>query len=357
MKRISKLCYLILAASSLLFFQCTSEYTAIPGADGKDGVDGLDGLDGQDTSAAACISCHSNSHRDPIHADFEVSDHFNQSTIPWAGNVTLAQYTNRGDDGQDCAKCHSNEGYIDYITTGAIAPTNYPNPTAVNCTTCHSNHSTFDFENDGADYALRTIEPVELAVGGTIDYQGTSNSCVECHQPRRTGPTDDGSGMFTITPHYGPHYGAQSTMLEGTLGALIPGSEGYPGVGTSTHRTGASCVSCHMGEPNEDDGSHTFKPTLNSCITCHTSATDFNVNGVQTEVENLMHELELLLVAEGILAPNGFGGVDLVTGDHSVLVSNAYWNWEYVHQDHSNGIHNPAYTLALLKNSIEALQD
>ena len=73
MKQITKLCYLILVSSCVMFTNCTSEYKAIPGHDGIDGVDGLDGLDGQDASAAACISCHSNSHRDPIHAALEIS--------------------------------------------------------------------------------------------------------------------------------------------------------------------------------------------------------------------------------------------------------------------------------------------
>ncbi len=364
MKKVKLLSYLVILLSGFMFLQCTSDkiiYSS--GFDGVDGVDGADGVDGVDgVGAAACINCHSVSHREAIDGSYAMSGHFNETTIPWAGNVGLSAYTNRGGGSGslygDCAGCHSNEGYIDYVETGAIKIAEYETPSVVSCTTCHSNHSTFDFENDGADYALRTIEPVTLIIDNTtvIDYGGTSNSCVICHQPRKTSPVDDGTGNFIVPPHYGPHYGAQTTMLEGIEGAEIAGSVPYPTASSSTHRTGASCVSCHMGEANSDDGQHTFSPTLTSCTTCHSSATDFDYNGVQTEVETLMAELELLLVDNGILEVSPYGGVDLVTGVHPVGIANAYWNWEYVYQDHSHGIHNPAYTVALLRNSIESLQ-
>ncbi len=358
MKKVKLLSYLVILISGFMFLQCTSdEPIYVEGIDGVDGVDGVDGIDG--VGAEACINCHSVSHREAIDGSYAMSGHFNETPIPWAGNVGLSAYTNRGGGSgsliDDCAGCHSNEGYIQYMETGAIAIEPYANPSVVSCTTCHSKHSTFDFENDGDDYALRGLEPVTLLIDDTtvIDYQGTSNSCVVCHQPRSSFPVDDGTGIFSVPPHYGPHYGAQTTMLEGIEGAEIAGSVPYPVASSSTHRNGASCVSCHMGEANDDDGQHTFSPTLNSCTTCHESATDFDYNGRQTEVTNLMAALEGLLISNGILDAGG----SLITGDHPIEIANAYWNWEYVYQDHSHGIHNPAYTLALLKNSIESLQD
>ena len=35
----------------------------------------------------------------------------------------------------------------------------------------------------------------------------------------------------------------------------------------------------------------------------------------------------------------------------------ALWNYRFLYQDHSHGVHNPAYARALLHNSREALQD
>ena len=354
MRKVKLLSYLIILVSGFVFLQCTSDKPVY--VEGLDGVDGIDGVDG--VGAEACINCHSASHREAINNSFEMSGHFNETRIPWAGMVALSSYTNRGGGSGslygDCAGCHSNEGYIDYVETGAIQIAEYERPSGVSCTTCHSNHSTFDFENDGDDFALRTIDPVNLLIDNSIviDYGGTSNSCIICHQPRRTTPVDDGTGNFNVPPHYGPHYGAQTTMLEGIEGAEIAGSVPYPVASSSTHRNGASCVSCHMGEPNDNDGQHTFAPSLTSCTSCHASATDFDYNGVQTQVEGLMDTLEGLLIANGILDADG----DLVTGTHPVGIANAYWNWEYVYQDHSHGIHNPAYTIALLTNSIEYLE-
>ncbi len=340
MKKFKIIATLIVIMSSLSLVQCTTE--PIPGPPGQAGINGIDGVDGVDglDGTASCTACHSESHREPIVSSYLYSGHSAGGAVGYAGSRA------------SCAQCHSNEGHIDYMETGATNPDGYSDPTAISCTTCHKSHRTFDFEIDGHDYALRNIDGVDLMIGiGIIDYENSSNNCITCHQPRRTPPIDNGEGMFNITPHYGPHYGAQSTMLEGVQGALIAGSEAYPGVGSSTHRQGSSCVSSHMGAPNENDGEHTMKPTLKTCTTCHTNATNFDINGVQTEVAELMHELEGLLQTEGILDEDG----GLVTGEFPMMSANAYWNWEFVYQDHSHGVHNPAYTKALLKNSIEAL--
>ena len=75
MKNFKLILNLMLIATSFMFFQCTSDYTPIPGKDGENGIDGEDGIDGKDTSAAACIECHSNSNLDPINASYALSLH------------------------------------------------------------------------------------------------------------------------------------------------------------------------------------------------------------------------------------------------------------------------------------------
>jgi hypothetical protein len=361
MKKLKLLSYVIIAASGLLFMQCTSdqEYVVGPaGADGIDGVDGVDGTDGTDgtngVGAESCISCHSNEHREPIEASYALSGHANQ-TIMYDGS-TLSEYTNR----TYCAECHTNEGYIEYQETGYVAAV-FTNPTAISCTTCHDNHNTFDFENDGYDYALRNFDPVPLRKVNedyVIDYGDKSNSCITCHQPRTIPRLDaDEAGVendsIVVPNRYGPHYGAQSIMLEGVYGAEIAGDVTYPAAVSSTHRNGASCVSCHMGEPNSvgEDGSHTMSRTFTACATCHTDAEALMTN-LQTEVTGLMEELEVLFEAEGILVDG-----DLIYDvEYPKDVADAYWNYRFVYYDHSKGVHNPAYTRALLNNSIKALE-
>ena len=347
MKNFKLIINLIVVASGFMFFQCTSEYTPIAGADGKDGIDGVNGINGSNADAAECISCHSNSYRDPIYASYDLSQHAAGATVAYAGGRA------------SCSRCHSNEGYVNYIT-GKIA-VDIPNPTAISCTTCHDSHRSFDFENDGNDYALRNIEPVILDltdVNYTIDYSSTSstsNNCVSCHQPRSKAPIDeDNDGLYLqANQRFYPHYGGQSTMLEGIQGAIIAnGTTPYPEVGSAGHRTGASCTACHMGtSPDGDFGSHTFKPSFSApvCATCHTT--------VPTEVTGLAADMEAL--------HNKLFELGLIDEDGSTLVqtdmipfktAQALWNYKTVEEDHSDGVHNPNYAKALIKNALEAVQ-
>lgn len=345
MKNSKIIIYLMLITSSFLFTQCTSEYTPIPGPAGADGIDGIDGIAGTDAEAT-CIACHSNSHRDPINnAYFNISKH-GTSFVSFAAGRGGDDPTNR------CAQCHSEEGYMDYITVGESEIDGYDSPSPISCTTCHGSHSTFDFENDGHDFALRTFDPVPLVLDPdyNLDFQGTSNNCITCHQPRSSYEIPTGTGDYEITSkRFGPHHGPQSTMLEGIMGANIVGSVGYPGTGSATHRSGSSCVNCHMGASDDaGTGTHTFIPTENSCVACHT-------NGVPTEVAGLADDMETL---RQLLDANNMFDVDgyYVPGVYSVKLSQAAWNYRTILEDNSGGIHNPEYSRALIKNSIEALE-
>lgn len=334
--------FLILLLSGLLFVQCTSDPIAgPPGMDGINGIDGQDGQDGQNgvDGTASCVACHNNSHREPIDMSYAYSAHAEGGAVGYAGS--------RG----SCSRCHSNEGYVNYIT--GMPAVDIEKPTAISCMTCHDKHSTFDFENDGHDYALRSFDPVTLITDATvvIDYGNTSNNCAECHQPRRTPPIDDGAGMFEVTStHWGPHHSPQVTMLEGIQGALIAGSEGYPGVGSATHRTGSSCIECHMSDAVGDDysaGLHSMHTNENSCNECHTSTIPTEVGGLTEDLETLAALLETVgIVHDG----------HPVKGTYTIKEAEAAWNYLFVMEDQSEGVHNPAYAKALIKNSIEALQ-
>lgn len=353
MKNLTLKGLLLIIASGFLFVQCTTD--PIPGPQGLAGIDGTDGIDGIDgtDAEATCVACHSDTHRDPILASFALSTH-----------ATGTAYA-RGSSAS-CAQCHGNEGYIDYVTTGAVNPDGYPNVSPMSCTTCHSKHSTFDFENDGYDFALRNFDPVTLVIDNTtiIDFEGTSNMCTTCHQPRNSYPVpaDDGSGIVTINSYrYGPHHGPQSTILEGIMGANISGSVGYPGVGSATHRKGASCTSCHMAESTDVAiGQHSWTPSEESCLQCHTNGAPAEVSGFAADFEALHN----LLVAKNLIGEDGYvlGASGERASPSNLLLApvkdaQAIWNYKTLEEDKSNGVHNPAYAKALLKNSIEALQN
>ena len=109
-----------------------------------------------------------------------------------------------------------------------------------------------------------------------------------------------------------------------------------------------TCVTCHMG----DGRNHTFEPQVETCQTCHADAEDFDINGVQTEVQAMLDEIEEALIGLGWLDEEGHPAVSMVPEGEAA----ALWNWIYIaHEDGSLGVHNPEYTKALLEASLAAL--
>ncbi len=77
------------------------------------------------------------------------------------------------------------------------------------------------------------------------------------------------------------------TLLIGKAGYPFTGSTDYPASGnTSTAHAEAGCVACHMYE-STDHPSHTFAPVIAACAECHGEVADFDIDGVQTEVDGL----------------------------------------------------------------------
>lgn len=246
-----------------------------------------------------------------------------------------------------CAGCHSGGAFSAMVAAGGnpgAVEAGDPNPTRQDCRACHQIHTSYT----SADWALETTDPVALyAVEGQTYDGGMGNLCVNCHQPRRVFPAAE-NGMITgITSHWGPHHGPQSAMLLGVAGA---GAEGSP----SAHyqMVENTCVACHLGE----NASHTFEPDVAACQACHADAENFDINGTQTEIQAELDRLGELLVAEGVLSEIGPDGHPTVT-EAPENVATALFNWIYIaHEDKSLGVHNPAYTRALLEASFAALE-
>jgi hypothetical protein len=200
---------------------------------------------------------------------------------------------------------------------------------------------------------------------------------MNCHMSRRDAETYvETSGGSS---HFGPHYGPQTDMLMGanavTYGKVIV---------SSAHKDAVpnTCTACHLQEMSASDpgflnvGGHTFRPgwdggTPNDpsddihltelCSDCHGEIESFNitrddydgdgvVEGVQTEVRDLLDELGMLL------PPIGDPEV-AITASYTRPQLRAAFNWEFVHEDGSFGIHNTAYAVGLLKASIADLTD
>lgn len=247
-----------------------------------------------------------------------------------------------------CAGCHSGGGFSAMVAQGLTPDTvevGDPNPTRQDCRACHQIHTSYT----SADWALETTAPVVLFALEDVTYDGgKGNLCANCHQPRRTIDqyVDDPNGVINVTStHWGPHHGPQSTMLLGLAGA--GDVKGNPSAHSMLVRD--TCVTCHIGEDNR----HTFEPDVSACVKCHSDAEDFDINGVQTEVETLTTQVGELLKAKGLLDEEGHP----VVGDYPIAEGFALWNYIFIAiEDGSLGVHNPDYTKDLLEASLAALQ-
>ena len=313
------------------------------GADGEDGIDGINGTDGKDgvDGNMVCLQCHTLAHKNQIEAMYKSSGHASGEFVAYAGGRKA------------CAKCHSNEGFVETQFTGRdTTAIDIKIPTPIGCTTCHNSHKTFDFGNDGKDYALRTTAPIEL-IGwdATIDMGNASNLCGTCHQPRTAPPTADADGNFKITSsHYGPHHGPHVTVLFGMGGYEFNGIVTYPVAGSSQHFKSSTCVGCHMAKGSNGKGEHTFWASDASCSTTNCHGT--NVPDMKAEINGLLDNLAVKLQAKGVLDADHH----LIPGTYPVDVAGAYYNWIMLEEDRSLGVHNPKYFRALLTNSIAAMQ-
>ena len=245
-----------------------------------------------------------------------------------------------------CAACHSGGGFSAMVAQGLTPDTvevGDPNPTRQDCRACHQIHTSYT----AADWALETTAPVVLFAFEDVTYDGgKGNLCANCHQPRRTiAEADPNDNIGVTSTHWGPHHGPQSTMLLGLGG----GGDVKGGPSAHAMLVRNTCVTCHIGENN----SHTFEPDVSACVACHSDADSFDINGVQTEVEELIAQVGELLKAKGLLDEEGHP----VVGDYPAAEASALWNYIYIAiEDGSLGVHNAGYTKALLNAALEALQ-
>jgi hypothetical protein len=311
MKNLFKLCSLLIAAG-FLFASCEGPM----GPAGKDGQNGADGADGKDANET-CKECHSPEVVDKIAVQFELSKHsYGEAAFEEAGNTA-------------CAVCHTSEAFK-YVCANNTPSTfvmqsngDYKNmyqTTAdkaygdISCFTCHSKlHTTYkgtDFSpltNTAAVsmtmWAGRADKTINIAKEG-----GMGNLCVKCHQPRplttSTTLTDgrvvdyDSLKNFPalvfydklvgnkhpnkVIPSYRTHvhYGTVSAIFAGIGGIEFQGDAQYE---NSPHASEASCIDCHMVEPdaiNGRAGGHTFRVRNGEGRV--TSQTAWNFNGCNT---------------------------------------------------------------------------
>jgi hypothetical protein len=277
------------------------------------------------------------------------------------------QSTNPG-----CVKCHNSEWFVRIQTKGEAPPAKaLPAPPEYGhtCRTCH------EVENPTNILTLRKVGDVTLPEHGDVVSAGIAASCISCHNARREKPEE-----YIKTSFRGTHEGTQAEMLSG-IGAITYGET----FGSSAHTivTPKGCPTCHMsatpaiGERGHNQlGGHTLRmkwdggspnnshddvENVAACQQCHPGLDTFDrpargdydgdglVEGVQTEVKGLLARLAAKLPLEA----NGNLPSDLTKTTLEQRMAN--YNYTLVLHDRSNGIHNTAYAVQVLRTTYEKL--
>jgi len=292
-----------------------------------------------------------------------------QSTHRLGGNFERATTS--------CAVCHTHQGFLERMETGAWATSeNIMDPAPINCRTCHQIHSTYT----SADYALTATTPVKLNYTGVTQDFGAAagNLCAQCHQARTFSPVPViGGGNVTVSSsRYGTHHGPQAQVMAGEGAfefsgpvSIVDGEHAH-GLLTANQKM---CATCHMGEAfGQQSGGHTWKMSYEyhgsevdnvaGCQTCHPDADDFSYFGdLQGHVEELLVELEQQLVDFGIKRAMSedytIHGLNVYafSGTYPATAAAAFVNWQMFAEDRSLGLHNPTYVRSVLVNTIAAM--
>jgi len=361
------------------------------GAAGADGTNGTDGLNGIDANAF-CKTCHTTANWAAAQSQLDSSRHV-------SGN-SMTPGTGRGMR-RDCAACHSREGYEETLLTGLDTTannhfngtywmTNYYSNSPVKCTTCHTFHGTLD-EAAFPNYALRNVGPFKLRFDhNTYMDLGASNTCARCHQVRTQ---TDTNYVKPVIPYSGLQETNMVDIRSGSFGvhdgpqSNVFGAKGYYQLSATpytnaTHSTnGVQCGDCHVLSTVNlagTMGGHTFRMTdgitdnVVQCNKCHTGVTDFDKNGIQTEIKGLLLDIENLLTTKGYYHDGGtpnslavaYGGntdfklYTTTSGTQTVNASNplnrserfaaALFNFKLIVVDASYGVHNYFFIKELL---------
>jgi hypothetical protein len=289
---------------------------------------------------------------------------------------------------ENCAACHSEPGFMDFLGADGTEPGVVNHPAAINavigCASCHTT-------------AAHALDAVTLPSGVELAGLGPNATCTVCHAGRTSGDnvaraTAD-IGEDTVSPDLGfinVHYGIAAAIMEGADGRA---GFHYPGrsyAGQFAHVPGAdTCVACH--------DAHTTAVAADGCLTCHRGVEDLrdirtrhadfdgdgdNAGGIHAEILGLharLYEAIQRYAAEVAGTPIGYSSGafpyfftdtdgDGTIAEAEAVFPNRYrswtprllkaaYNYQVAAKDPGGYVHNPAYLLQLLHDSLENLSE
>ena len=314
-----------------------------------------------DPSAAssACFSCHSDQDLKLVQARIQYDNSIHLEGVNVNRNHLYSSSY------RACESCHTSEGFLAGL---AGTSTDGMHFTAISCFTCHQPHSSVN------GFQVRVTNAVSLQDGSTFD-RGAANICASCHQSRRDVNTTVVDSV-RLTSYFGPHHSNQADML---IGKNSYEYDGFNYARSAHSLAPQGCIHCHMSQSLfETVGGHAFNmrdhdrgfENITGCnddsYGCHggtvtgldhLAEADFDwngtVEGIQTEIHGLLDSLKTLLINANMLqeTSSGFSPVNgrVVATADSV---GALYNWLFVEEDRSLGVHNTDYAVGLLQSSI-----
>lgn len=302
--------------------------------------------------ARVCFACHSDQDR----AITAAQDQYATSVHASGDNTDRNRYGSSFY--QVCEQCHTAEGFLANLQGEQASGDHF---TQIGCFTCHAPHT-------NGNLTVRVTDAVTLLDGATFD-KNNANLCASCHHSRENASefvVDD----VTLSTHWGPHHSVQSDMLVGT--------NGYEYADYSYDNSPHSnvvvdgCVTCHMSSSADLNlGGHSwsmesekgqFNRTGCNLAQCHDgditgdfvkeADEDYDRDGttgtVQEELEGMLDSLALVLEDAGLLDEEG-EPLEVTVADKNE--AGAVFNYLFVHEDRSLGIHNTKYAVGLLTSA------
>jgi hypothetical protein len=315
-------------------------------------------------ASQSCQACHDAARPTAQFHSFRRSGHFNAI---WSNSF---MNRDRSNSLSDCVRCHDGRGYINFTKDRGTNTDEYVYNqdlhTFISCETCHDSHS--------AELRKAPASSDTLAGGFAFDASilGHGATCADCHKFRGDGLASAIGGPVTV--RWGPHYGGATDVILGRGGYEYHSEAPRSSAHLSQDN---SCVGCHMSTAPGDQrnlmGDHSWKmrytddaeqthDLVQSCQSCHPGVNsfadimgaDYNMTGV---VEPFVDEVQgLLTMLATALPPVGEPTIDWQQIDNNNPdMKGAYWNYLYVRNDRSLGIHNPKYVVAILQRSVTSL--
>ncbi|UCD64820.1 MAG: hypothetical protein JSW34_05135 [Candidatus Zixiibacteriota bacterium] len=308
-----------------------------------------------DNANEDCLQCHAGL-LDQAQGEWANSTHASGANV---------DYTNRG--GSDCGRCHNQDGYLYYLENGTLPDEPFESAKAIGCFTCHDPHGT-------GTLAVRQTDPYVLENGYVFDH-GDANQCAACHHARFD-VTSDIYDNIEVSRRFGPHHSNQSDMISGTNGWEFPGEDYQFPLSPHVNQVEEACVGCHMADPRTHAGyvlgGHSWNMHVDgvednlagvcAASSCHGEDVeeydfladadydnDGTVEGYQTEIHGMLDSLEVLLEIQGVLDE----GSQFSTTIADANLAGALYNWVFIEEDQSSGIHNFNYARSLLEASID----